>query len=391
MSEQLTQAEIDALREAVRSGRVEDVAQVEGIDHRADIKVVSYDFRKPKLVSAERMVQLQIMHQSLVKNLQSMLFSMFKVSGEAKLMALDQVSYGEYVLSLASPSYLIGMQVGPDIGPAGMELSPPLGQILLDMLLGGDGSIPAREPPHEFSAFELEIMRTLSERLMEEMTQCWKPVHDIDFHITAQGVSPEQVQITPPDTPCLVAVIDMRILETSVRLHICYPFNTLQVIYEKADLSHEEQMGKRAEIRRQVLRAVQNVPLPIHVELGRATISARELDSLEVGDIILLDHPTGDPLKLNVGERTIGLVYAGAHRGRLAASVQKVLQPQRGDSNIVSPEKTEAPGQASAAAAAAPPPPPRPQAQSAAAPPPPRPVTPKPQEKAQPATAKGKA
>jgi flagellar motor switch protein FliM len=385
MSDQLTQAEIDALRDAVRSGKLEEVAAIEPRDPVAEVKVVSYDFRKPKLLSVERTLQLQLLHQTFVKSLQGMLFSLFKLSGESKLAALDQVTYGEYMLSLASPTYLIGLHAGPDIGPIGIELSPPMGQILLDMLLGGDGNGPAAEPPHEFSAFELEIMRTLSDRILEELQTCWKVVHDIDLSILSQGVSPEQVQLAPPDTPCLMAVIDSRMCDTSVRLHICYPFSTLQSTFERAEASREAQMGKRAELRKVALRATQRVPLPINVELGRATITARDLDRLEIGDVIKLGHATGDPLRLNIGERPIGQVHVGAHRGRMAACITTIAQPPKeADTSLVTP-KPAAPAPAAANARPANPA----QAAGTRTAPLPRPAPPRPTEKTKADTTKG--
>ena len=69
---------------------------------------------------------------------------------------------------------------------------------------------------------------------------------------------------------------------------------------------------QRSGIRQKVLRALQLTPLPANVELGRAQMTARELGSLNVGDVIKLDHPTGDPLRLNIGDRMIGSAYVGA-------------------------------------------------------------------------------
>ena len=329
MSEQLTQAEIDALRNAVRSGEMAVVQDIKAVTPSEDIKVISYDFRKPKLLSAERMVKLQLVHQLLLKNLQTMLFSMFKIAGESKLSALEQVSYGEYMLSLSPPTYLLSIQANPEMGSFGVELSPPMGQMLLDMLLGGDGVAASTSPPHEFSAFEMEIMRTLSDRLLEELEAAWKQMHDINLQIIAQGVSPEQVQIAPPDTPCLIAVIDLRLSEKSVRMQFCYPFNMLQIIFERAETARDDQAGKRSGIRQKVLRAVQATPLPANVELGRAMMTAGELGSLSVGDVIKLDQPTGDPLRLNIGERMIGSAFVGSRRGRLVASINHVMRPNQ--------------------------------------------------------------
>jgi flagellar motor switch protein FliM len=324
MAETLTQAEIDALRDAVRTGRIEEVAKEPRAKPAAEVKVVSYDFRKPQLLSAEHLQQLQSLHQGLAKNLQSLLFSMFKISGETTLSALDQVSYGEFMLAVESPTYLLGVSI-EGAGPIGVEVAPPLGQIILDMLLGGDGIASASEPSREFSALELDIMRTWVDRVMEELTLAWSGIHTLTFSVFTQGVEPEQAQVVPLDTPCLCGVFKLRMNEAEGRLQVCYPFSTLQAIFQRVEADSVVAVGQQAELRKNALQAIELSPLSTHVELGRAQISARELSELRIGDIIKLGRRAGDPLVLDVGGRGIGTVRAGIHHGQLAACVQQLF------------------------------------------------------------------
>ncbi|HAS82645.1 MAG TPA: hypothetical protein DCS43_08245 [Verrucomicrobia bacterium] len=321
MSDTLTQAEIDALRDAVRTGRIEEVAKAQPVEPATEIKVVSYDFRKPQLLSAEHLLALQSLHQAFAKNLQGLLFSMFKISGTTTLAAMDQVSYGEFMLSLESPTYLLGVSMGSDVGPIGMELTPPQGQMLLDMLLGGDGIKIASEPPREFSGLEMDIMRTWIDRVIEELTLAWAGTQSIVFNVFAQGVEPDQVQVAPLDTPCLCVGLKLNINDVESRLHICYPFSTLQSVFQRGDSESEASEGRRTELRQIALRAVQGVPLLADVELGRAKLTAGELESLCIGDVIKLNRRAGDPLPFNIGGREAGIGRIGIRRGQLAMSV----------------------------------------------------------------------
>lgn len=330
MSEVLTQAEIDALRKAVSAGKVEALAgEAAPASASAEVKVVGYDFRRPKLLSAERMQTLSLLHQTLAKNLQGLFFSMLKVTGDASLAAIDQVRYGEFLLSLEDPTYLLGMNADQDIGSLELELTPPMAQILLDLLLGGDGVQAASEPPRELSALELDLLRTFSDRFLEELATVWSPVEEIGFSVYTQGVVSDQVQICPPDTPCLCVGILLRIEEAQGRLNLCYPFSTLQSIFQRADARQDELTGRKSEGRKAVLRAIQGVPLSVQVELGQARLTARELTRLEVGDVVRLDQRKGDPLALSVGGRNMGLAQIGTYRGRLGATVASLVHPKK--------------------------------------------------------------
>ncbi len=329
MAETLTQAEIDALREAVRTGKVNENKPTNVDLPKKEIKVVSYDFRKPKLLSAEHLLNLQLLHQSFAKNLQGMLFSLFKSSGDVSVTAMDQVSYGEFMLSLESPTCLIGWSIGEDNGAFTMELTPPLGQVVLDLLLGGDGIGVANEPPREFSALEFDILQSWVDRVIDELKSSWSSIGDIQLSMIARGVEPEQVQIVPPDTPCLCVVLKLAINEASGRLHICYPFSTLQSVIQKAEIQAAKgDDGRHARIRKNALAAIEAVPVLADIELGRTWIPVNALESLQAGDILTLSQQAGDPLSMNIGNRKIGHVRIGTRRGKLAATVTQLAHTE---------------------------------------------------------------
>jgi flagellar motor switch protein FliM len=328
MTEKLTQAEIDALREAVSEGKVEAITE-QPAPPPAEVKVVAYDFRRPKLLSAERMQALTLLHQTLSSQVQGLLFSMLKHSGDVSLAAVDQVSYGEFQLSVENPTYLLGLRAEPEFGSMEIEMTSPMGQIFLDLLLGGDGIQAALEPARAFSALEMDILRTFSDRFLEEFIEVWASIQEVGFSVYTQGVTSDQVQIVPPDTPCLCVSLRLRMEESEGRVNICYPFSTLQSVFQKSDARQDELTGRKKDARETALRAIQPVSLSVQVELGCARITARELTRLEVGDVVRLDRRIGDPLALNIADRKIGLSQAGSHRGRLAACVDSLVRPKK--------------------------------------------------------------
>lgn len=336
MAETLSQAEIDALRAAVRSGRVDDVKEETTRAPAHEVKVVAYDFRKPQLLSAEHMLSLQLLHQAFVKHLQGLLFGMFKVSADISVAAMDQVNYGEFMLSLESPTYLLGAGMGEDGEPVGFELSPPLGQVILDMLLGGSGVDVAEEPPREFTALELDIMRSWIDRVIDELGEAWSSVREVRFAVHSQGVAPEQVQIVTPDTPCLCVVVRIKISDIDGRLHVCYPFNTLQSAFHRLDTESDSAAGQRGEQRKQALNAVRDVPLQARVELGRVKISARDLEALAVGDVLRLPTRVGDSLAVAIDESELARAYVGRRRGQVMACVQAMARRHGMDEALTS-------------------------------------------------------
>jgi flagellar motor switch protein FliM len=212
----------------------------------------------------------------------------------------------------------------PDFGPVGFEVSSTLGSQILEMLLGGEGNIEAEDAPsREFTILEMEIIRTWADRVLDEVQLAWDTVQPLQMSVISTGVSPDQIQVVPGDTPCICAGIDVNIHNQRGRIHICYPFSTLQTIFQKS--TSDQDLDRKAELRKTTLRALQQVPIETSVELGKASIRARQLQNLQVGDIIKLDNRATEALRFYLGDARIGTGVLGSRHGRLAVRLETMV------------------------------------------------------------------
>jgi len=60
-----------------------------------------------------------------------------------KLVSVEQLSYGEFLDGLPSPTCLVSLGLSPYDGSAVMELNPSLTFPIIEMLLGGSGKTRA--------------------------------------------------------------------------------------------------------------------------------------------------------------------------------------------------------------------------------------------------------
>ena len=101
MPEILSQEEIDALLEVVddeASGFSRTKAE------RDERNIVVYDFKRPNRVSKEQLRSIKGIHDKLARNLASQISSMMRSIVEIKLHSVDQMTYGEFLMSLPSPT-----------------------------------------------------------------------------------------------------------------------------------------------------------------------------------------------------------------------------------------------------------------------------------------------
>lgn len=314
MSETLTQAEIDALRAAVKSGAAIEQQAPEPAAPTEQIKVVDYDFRKPHLIASDQLHALQVMHESLGKQFQAALLASVKTGAEVKLVAMDQISYGEFTLSLANPTYMASLGTKPQIGTVALQMDVPIVVAISDILLGGTGRIASEV--RELTPLELKIFSSITTSLLKEISAAWATMIEVAFEVTAQESNPQFLQVATPETVCQDMTYDIRIGEVTGILNLCYPFDVIQAILAAA----EKRSGKRSvgADSDAMLRAMQEVPLAIHVVIGNGQIPAQDLADLQPGDLLCLNHRVDTPLEIYLGENAIFLGTPGKHKGKVA-------------------------------------------------------------------------
>ncbi|MFB0516439.1 MAG: flagellar motor switch protein FliM, partial [Candidatus Neomarinimicrobiota bacterium] len=222
MAKILSQAEIDALLSTV-SEETAEVTKAEGGPPR---RVVLYDFKHPNLISKEQMRLLENLHENFSRNFGVFLSAQLRMIVEIELLAIDQLLYSEFVMSIAPPGALYVVDMDEPEGQAIVELSPSLVIFIVEKLFGGKGSISA-STSRPVSAIEQKIMKRVMERATQELASIWSPVSTIKFNISRYESNPEFIQIVPSAEPVVVVSLQIKIHDHKTLMNFCYPYRWL--------------------------------------------------------------------------------------------------------------------------------------------------------------------
>lgn len=319
MAETLSQEEIDALRDAVRSG--EDLDEAAGVDSAEDggqIKVTEYNFRRPRVISGDNFHKMRLVHESLGNTLRASLFTTLKTNVEIKLVATDQMTYGEFILSLSNPSYLAVIGTTPDMGEIEMEMNLGIATSMIDILLGGDGSFSFDN--RGLTGLEKDILKGVNEIVINDLKTAWSNVADLTFAVTAVESNPEYIQLVRPETPCMTTTFDVHVGELAGILTFCYPAPVIASVFarseEHAARKKTAEGDKAAAIKSRGV--IENVPLDIHAVIGPTGITAEQIESLKSGDIIDLGRRISKPIDVYIESRRAYTAELGQYDGKTA-------------------------------------------------------------------------
>jgi len=328
MADILSQEEIDALLEVVED---EDIAPDE-LDKASDIldnrQITLYDFKRPNRVSKEQLRSIRAIHDKMARSLASDISSLMRSIVEIQLHSVDQMTYGEFLMSLPSPTSFNVFSLKPLDGKGVIELNPSIVFPMIDRLLGGNGA--PFETTREFTDIELNLLDQILRVVTQNMKEVWSPIMDLYPIIEAKESSPNVVQIVAQNEIVIMVIMEIIIGQTSGMMNVCYPVITIESLLPRLanrDLMLNETSGRKS--RNKELKALlRGAKIELEAVLGYAELNMKQVLDLEVGDIIKLNRPADDTVVVKVDGREKFIAEFGVRRYRRTIKIQEILRTE---------------------------------------------------------------
>lgn len=327
MADILSQEEIDALLEVVDDEG--DTAEIEAEDIGHQKQVTLYDFKRPNRVSKEQLRAFKSIHDKMARSLSSQVSAVMRSIVEIQLHSVDQMTYGEFLMSLPSPTSFNIFSMKPLEGAAILEINPSIAFPMIDRLLGGKGD--PYENSREFSDIELNLLDTLLRQIMQNLKEAWSSVTEIFPSVDAKESSPNVVQIVAQNEIVIMVVMEIIIGHSSGMMSICYPVISLESVLSRLasrDLMLSDTSSKKSRNKElQALVAGTNVIVSGY--LGGATLTLKEMLDLQVGNIVRLDRVADDTIIVSIDGREKYVASVGLQRYRKTLQIKEVITTEK--------------------------------------------------------------
>ncbi len=327
MADILSQDEIDALLEVV-DGDEENISPdvaLPAIEPESR-QVMLYDFKRPNRVSKEQLRAIKGIHDKMARNLSSQISTVMRSIIEIQLQSVDQMTYGEFLMSLPSPTSFNIFSLKPLDGSGVLELNPSIAFPMIDRILGGQGE--AYDIERELTDIESSILDTVLRVVMQKLKDAWSSVIEIYPVITSKESSPNVVQIVAQNEIVIMVVLELTIGETSGMINIAYPVIFLESILSKLankDIMLGEASAKKSR-NSELKELVKRADITLEAMLGNATVSIRELLELEVGDVIKLNTPASEKAMVTIDNKEVFEAQIGVHRHHKTVKLTRIAR-----------------------------------------------------------------
>jgi flagellar motor switch protein FliM len=289
--------------------------------NRSTTGPVPYDFRRPTKLTREHVRMLQMAYETFARRYTTLLTSSLRVASQVTLIAIEQITYDEYISGLDNPTCMFMVELEPMPAKSIFEMSSSMPLVWVDHMLGGPGG---KQPERPLTDIETPLVYGVLERILDELRFSFESIVDLTPRIVGLEYNPQFAQAAAASDAVIIVSFEMRVGAEECIGTVCTPFAGLlphlATDSDNAGLNAAQRQARDA-AQRSMTAGLGNTPVEVSVRFNSVLMSPRDLVTLRPGDIVPLEHPLTNPLAVTSAGVTFAHAVAGSSGQRLACLV----------------------------------------------------------------------
>jgi len=323
MNQVLTQEEINSLLRGLSDTDIEEDS-VEVMEDAPNAK--KFDLANQERIIRGRMPTMELIHDRFARQFRTNLGNFLGRTCFANVGGIEMIKFGLFMKKLPLPSSLHIFRMPPLSGYALMVVSSPLVFGIVDALFGGGGQGRVKIEGREYTPIETRLIGKVVMQALDVLKDAWAPIHPVDFVYVRSEFNPLAIAIVPPTDVVIIITIEVELEQESTTLTICVPYSTIEPLRSKLATGFQ---STRLEVDSGVIRRMEvnlrQTPAYINVQLATGKIKAKELLSLQPGDVMTLDSNPSDEALVQVEGTPKYYGYVGSYRGNRAVRITRPI------------------------------------------------------------------
>ena len=327
MSEVLSQSQIDALLNAVRSG---EKNLENDQDQSKEKKYRKYDFSSPRKFTKDRIKMLNSIFDSYTRLINTRLNALLHTTCEVEVESVEEQRYYEFSNALREGDVLALAQVDvkgkPEESPLLLYLSSNIALNMMDRMMGGEGEEVATETLSNYTYTDLELL--LYENIVTDMISVmggtWENYINITFTYDKTEVDPTLANFIGLDETVVIIDMHLRVPNCSGRLSVCLPAMMLTNIFAEINREKPGRKMQGEDKSDEIFDSLRDSDLLITAQLGETQMSLNDLYHLNVGDVIDIGRPKSSPIFLEIGGQPWFTGRMGTYKKNMAVKIDGV-------------------------------------------------------------------
>jgi len=305
-------------------------------DGSSKSKVKEYDFRTANRFPKEQMRTFHVVFETFSQLFSNRLSSILRVSCECEILSIEECSYSEFNNSLPAPVVLAVVETPPMYGSLLFQMSPEVAYMMISRLFGGGSS---GENSKQFTEIELALIERVLRQAVGVFDEAWDKVLGLSTQIERIETSPQFAQITAPNEPVAVIILNITMSDESGLMSICIPHTAIEPVAQQLNtrmwFSSGTRDDGRAEERVAMLRdKLLQTPIPLTAFFEQTPATVADIVNLQIGDVIRLDHAVEQPLIIKVSHLPKFRATVGTMGQKYALQIVDIIKEEKLDESF---------------------------------------------------------
>jgi flagellar motor switch protein FliM len=281
----------------------------------------SYDFRRPVRLTREDSHLLKVAMQTFGRQATTVLTTGLRALSVLSLTQVDEMSYDEYLSGLAEASVSAVLSMEPLQGKALLSMNLETLLVMIDHLLGGNGT--EAQPERPLTDIEQMLVRHIFGRVLRELSYAFETIAMTKPALLALESNAQFVQAAAPTDPVVVARMQLAVGERTSSADLCLPYAMLAPALEAVTRSADrgEKIRQRSAAAARTTQRLNDVEVDVSIRFDPIRLPSSEIGRLSVGDVLNLGHRTSKPLAITSATSTFAVAVPGASGKQLAALI----------------------------------------------------------------------
>jgi len=265
-----------------------------------EYRVKRYDFRRPDKFSKEQIRTVQIVHETFSRLAETALSGLLRQAWTMHVSSVDQMTYGEFINSVETPSLLAVAKMHPLRGLALLQVDRSLHAAWLDRLYGG-AEPPEPEETRPLSFIELASLEPPIRSLLGCLRESWTQLLDLAPALDVVETNPRFCQIVPPTEMILLVTFEAACGKSAGLANLVVPYLTIEPLIPKLSARYWYSMIRRSPLDRPLGDVARRLASDAQVLARGEPMSLVELSALRPGSLVRLPGLDAGRCRLRLG------------------------------------------------------------------------------------------
>jgi flagellar motor switch protein FliM len=269
---------------------------------------------RASLLSPRQMCKVQLHQEEFAAGLAAGLSLFLRAEFSVSLAAVKTIPYQQMTQSWPEPAHLTLFKTEPLRGVSILEIPTRMGLCIVDRLMGGPGR--AGDAAREMSAIENALLEQVAQIFAVEWCGHCAHLKELKPVVLGCESSARFLQAAPPQTTMLVVVLDTALGNCREQIQMAFPFAALEPLIrqlaQNTEIETASDPAPAPAAPRGWNTGLDDVCIAVTAEWQGSEVAAREVLNLRVGDVLKIDPPSAERVRVRLGEKA-------KFRGRLGA------------------------------------------------------------------------